>query len=63
MRTKNVARDPATADNVPVTEHDPPLLYNLRPEVSETTEISGRYPEIGQRLLHELLEIEKDLQL
>lgn len=59
LRTKECARDPDTADNVPVTMHDPPLLYNLTDDVSEAADISADHREIVENLLAEM-EYDKD---
>lgn len=50
VRTNDVLRDPITGADAPVTEHDPPLLYNLRQEVGERRELSAAHPDLVQRL-------------
>jgi arylsulfatase A-like enzyme len=50
VRSNDVLRDPITGADAPVTEYDPPLLYNLRQEVGERRELSGAHPDLVQRL-------------
>ena len=50
VRTNDVLRDPNTGETAPVTEHDPPLLYNLRQEVGERRELSQAHPDVVRRL-------------
>ncbi len=50
VRTNDVLRDPVTGETAPVTEHDPPLLYNLGQEVGERQELSRAHPELVRRL-------------
>ena len=53
VRSNDVLRDPITGDTAPVTEHNPPLLYNLRQEVGERRELSHAYPDLVRRLHEE----------
>ena len=53
VRTNDVLRDPITGADAPVTEYDPPLLYNLRQEVGERRELSQAHPDLVQRLKEE----------
>jgi uncharacterized sulfatase len=50
VRSNDMLRDPITGEDAPVTEYDPPLLYNLRQEVGERRELSDAHPDVVQRL-------------
>ena len=62
VRTNDCMRDPITGATAPVAEHDPPLLYNLREEVGETTDIAGTNPQLVDRLLAEYESSGSELQ-
>ena len=53
VRTNDVLRDPITGADAPITEYDPPLLYNLRQEVGERRELSQAHPDLVRRLKEE----------
>ena len=46
--------DPNTRKRTPVTEHDPPLLFDLEADIGESTNIADEHPEIVARLLWEM---------
>ena len=48
--------DPDTRKRRPVTQHDPPLLYNLSSDIGEQNNIAASHPEIVERLLKEMKE-------
>lgn len=52
-----VTKPPTNAETrakTPTTKHDPPLLYDLDADISETTDVAGDHPEIVKRLTTEL---------
>lgn len=53
VRSNDMLRDPITGADAPVTEYDPPLLYNLRREVGERRELSAAHPTLVRRLKNE----------
>ena len=53
LRSNDVLRDPITGDRVPVTEHNPPLLFDLAKDRSETTDIAKDKPEVLGRMIAE----------
>ena len=53
VRSNDVLRDPISGATAPVTEYDPPLLYNLMQEVGERRELSHAYPDLVRRLREE----------
>lgn len=61
-RTNDCHRDPDTYAPMPVTEHDPPLLFNLRNEISERTDISGTNSEVVEQLLMEFQDAADELE-
>ena len=53
VRTNDVLRGPNTGETAPVTEHDPPLLYDRSQEVGERRELSQAHPDVVRRLRQE----------
>lgn len=53
MATKDRSSDPDTRKREPMTKHDPPLLFDLKADLSETTNLAADRPEVVERLLKE----------
>ena len=54
LATKDRSSDPDTRKREPMAQHDPPLLFDLEADVSETKNLAGEKPEIVARLLQEM---------
>lgn len=61
FRTNDRSRDPITGHNEPVVEHDPPLLFDLEKEISESTDIAKDSPEALELLTKEYRAMEKEI--
>ncbi|MEM7143905.1 MAG: sulfatase [Verrucomicrobiota bacterium] len=59
LSTKERSSNPDTRQREPVEEHDPPLLFDLEADVSETRDVGGEKPEVVERLLGEMREFRK----
>jgi arylsulfatase A-like enzyme len=62
FRTNDILRDPITGNPVEVTEHNPPLLFDLSTDRSETTNIANDEPEILNRMIEEYKMVVKDIK-
>lgn len=51
--TRERTRDPETGKGEPPVKHDPPLLFNLEEDISESKNIASDYPELVERLTKE----------
>jgi arylsulfatase A-like enzyme len=54
LATKDRSSDPDTRKREPIARHDPPLLFDLENDLSETKNIAVEHPEIVARLLSEM---------
>ena len=54
LATKDRSSDPDTRKREPMAQHDPPLLFDLEADVSETKNLAGEKPEVVARLLQEM---------
>ena len=54
MATKDRSSSPDTRKREPKTVHNPPLLFDLEADMSETTNIGAENPEIVARLLRKM---------
>ena len=54
-------RHPMTGERATVTEYEPPLLFDLKEDRSETTNIAAEHPEIVTRMVAEAEEIKLDI--
>jgi arylsulfatase A len=61
FRTNETLRDPITGDEVPVTQHDPPLLFDLKRDRGETTNIAHDKPEVLKRMIDEYHAMAKEI--
>ena len=61
FRTNDRFRDPITGATDPVVEHDPPLLFDLEKEISESTNIAKDSPEALDVLTQEYRAAEKEI--
>jgi len=61
FRTNEMLRDPITGDDVPVTEYDPPLLFDLKGDRPETTSIAHDKPEVLKRMIEEYHAMVKEI--
>ena len=52
--TKSRSSNPDTRKREPVRQHDPPLLFDLKQDIGEQTNIADRHPEIVDRLLKQM---------
>tara|TARA_R110002096_G_scaffold200639_1_gene384588 strand:- start:583 stop:1908 length:1326 start_codon:yes stop_codon:yes gene_type:complete len=52
--SKERSSDPDTRKREPVTKHDPPLLFDLEADLSETTNLAAQRPEVVARLVKEM---------
>jgi arylsulfatase A-like enzyme len=53
IKTNDRSRHPATGRTARVNQHDPPLLFNLRKDRSESTNIARQDPDMLDRMLKE----------
>jgi hypothetical protein len=53
FRTNEILRDPITGAHVPETEHNPPLLFNLKKDRIEKINIAKDEPEVLKRMIEE----------
>lgn len=60
--TRDRTRDPETGSAEPSVAHEPPLLFDLKDDVSEQTNIANRHPDIAKRMQQELLDIDAAIQ-
>jgi len=61
FRSNEILRDPFTGDDVPVTEYDPPLLFDLKKDRGETTNIAHDKPEVLKRMIEEYHAMVKEI--
>jgi len=54
LGTRDILSDPDTRKGAPIEKHDPPLLFDLEADPSETTDLAARHPEVVARLLREM---------
>ncbi len=54
LSSKERSSDPDTRKREPVTQHDPPLLFDLSQDISEEEDLSEKHPEIVARLIQEM---------
>ncbi|MEM1295572.1 MAG: sulfatase [Verrucomicrobiota bacterium] len=54
MATKDRSSDPDTRKREPMVKHNPPLLFDLEADLSETTNLAASSPEVVERLLKEM---------
>lgn len=54
LSTKPYSSDPDTRGRVPITKHDPPLLFDLSKDLGERKNIAAEHPEIVERLQKEM---------
>jgi arylsulfatase A-like enzyme len=62
LRTNDRSRNPDTGAVEPVSEHAPPLLFDLATDISETTDIAGDEPDVLARLAREFHAKAKELE-
>jgi arylsulfatase A-like enzyme len=53
VRSNDILRDPITGADAPITHYDPPLLFNLVKDRSETKNIAAEEPEVLRRMTEE----------
>jgi len=63
FRTNEKIRDPITGEDVPVTEHNPPLLFDLTKDRGETTDIAKDEPEVLKRMIEEYHAMVKEIMM
>jgi uncharacterized sulfatase len=51
--TRERTRDPETGKREPSVARDPPLLYDIRDDVSESRDVAAEHPDIVERLTRE----------
>jgi arylsulfatase A-like enzyme len=51
--TRERTRDPETGKGEPARKHDPPLLFNVKEDVSESKNVASEYPELVERMTKE----------
>jgi hypothetical protein len=61
FRSNDILRDPITGDDAPVTEYDPPLLFDLKKDRGETRNIAKDEPEVLKRMIDEYHAIVKEI--
>jgi len=61
FRSNDVLRDPITGDPVKVEEYDPPILFNLKKDRSEKTNIAVDEPEVLKRMSEEYHAMVEDI--
>lgn len=54
LTSKNRSSNPDTRKREPVTQHDPPLLFDLSQDIGEQNSLSDKHPEIVARLVREM---------
>jgi len=60
-RRTQAPTDPIARGSSPITEHDPPLLFDLEQDPGEQHNIASQKPEVVARLLRELEEFENSM--
>ena len=61
FRTNDRFRNPITGETDPAEEHDPPLLFDLETEISETTNVAQQCPDALQLLSDEYHAAEREI--
>jgi arylsulfatase A-like enzyme len=61
FRSNDMLRDPITGDNAPLTEYNPPLLFDLKKDRGETTNIAHDHPEVLKRIIEEYHAMVKEI--
>jgi hypothetical protein len=51
--TRERTRDPDAGKQEPSVIHDPPLLFNVKDDISESNNLAAEHPEILERLKNE----------
>ena len=53
FRSNDMLRDPITGEDAPLAEYDPPLLFDLKKDRGERTNIAEDEPEVLKRMIRE----------
>lgn len=61
VRSNDILRDPMTGETVAVTEYDPPLLFDLKMDRSETKNIAAQEPHLLDRMIAEYHAMARDI--
>jgi len=61
FRSNRILRDPITGDPVIVEKYDPPILFNLKKDLSEKTNIAMDEPEVLKRMIEEYHAMVEDI--
>lgn len=54
LATKDRSSDPDTRQKEPMVRHDPPLLFDLKSDLGEQSNIADQRPEVVDRLVKEM---------
>ena len=53
--------DPDTYENMPVTIYEPPIIFNLKEDISESTDIAHQDPQLTSDLTKQYKTMEENL--
>ena len=61
FKSGDCIRDPDTYANMPVTIYDPPIVFNLKQDISESTDIAHQDPQLTSKLTNQYKIMEENL--
>ena len=61
FKSGDCIRDPDTYENMPVTIYEPPIIFNLKEDISESTDIAHQDPQLTSDLTKQYKTMEENL--